>query len=84
MKLLYFALKAYEIILLIRIVMSWIRPDPLHPFVKFIHDVTEPVLGPIRRMLPIQGFGFDFSPIIVFVILQLLEKMFLPYSYHGF
>ena len=64
--------------------MSWVRPDPNNPFVKFIHNMTEPVLEPIRRSLPIGGFGFDFSPIIVFILLEFLKRVLFPHGYHGF
>ena len=78
MVLIYYFLRLYEIILLVRIFMSWVRPDPYNPFVKFIHNMTEPVLEPIRRYLPTGGF--DFSPIIVFVLLEFLQRLLFPYA----
>jgi YggT family protein len=54
--------------------MSWIRPDPYHPFVRFIYKITEPVLEPIRRILPTGGIGLDLSPLIVFLLLHLLQR----------
>ncbi len=59
-----------------RIILSFIRPDPYHPtwgpIVRGVYDVTEPILGPIRRLLPPMG-GLDFSPLIVFLLLRLLQ-----------
>ncbi len=81
MALIYYLIRLYEIILFVRIFMSWVRPDPNNPFVRFIHNMTEPVLEPIRRNLPIGGFGFDFSPIIVFVLLELIRSFLFPYAY---
>ncbi len=82
MILIYYALRAYEIIFIIRIIMSWIRPSQHHPFVRFIYTMTDPVLDPIRRILPTSGMGFDFSPIVVFIILELLRNMLFSYSYY--
>jgi YggT family protein len=69
--------------LFIRIIMSWVHPDQGHPFVRLIYSVTEPVLDPIRRVLPTGGFGIDFSPIIVFLILEFLQRLTAPYVYYG-
>lgn len=59
-----------------RIILSFVRPDPYHPtwgpIVRGVYDVTEPILGPIRRLLPPMG-GLDFSPLIVFLLLRLLQ-----------
>jgi YggT family protein len=54
-------------IVIARAVLSWVNPDPYNPIVRFIHNVTEPVLYPIRSKLPVNYGGFDFSPIIVFL-----------------
>ncbi|MBD3391778.1 MAG: YggT family protein [Chitinivibrionales bacterium] len=76
MQILYYAIRIYELILIVRIFMSWIRPDPHHPVVQWIYKVTEPVLEPVRRLLPLQAMGFDFSPIIVFIALDILKRIF--------
>lgn len=75
-----FALSVYQIILLGRVLLSWIpNMDYRNPIVRFLYAATEPILEPIRRMLPSTG-GVDFSPLIVFlgiaVINQLLGRMF--------
>jgi YggT family protein len=44
-----------------RCILSFIRHDPYHPIIKFIYEVTEPVMSPFRRLLPPAG-GLDFSP----------------------
>ena len=53
-----------------RALISWVNADPYNPIVQFLYKVTEPLLGPIRRMLPV-GFraGMDISPIAAFLIL---------------
>jgi YggT family protein len=70
------ALNVYFYILLARIILSWVTmfwspPSSVSPLIRAIYDVTEPVLGPLRRILPPMG-GFDFSPILVFIILRLV------------
>ena len=61
-------------IIIIRALISWVNPDPYNPIVQFLHKVTEPVLYPIRRAIPISGIGIDFSPIIVFLIIIFLQN----------
>lgn len=46
-------------------ILSWVRPDPFNPIVRFINQVTEPLLYQIRSRIPTAFGGFDFSPIIV-------------------
>lgn len=60
---------------IIRIILSWIAPDPRQPFTAILIDVTEPLMAPARRLLPAMG-GLDFSPIIVLLGLQFLRIMF--------
>ena len=55
-------------VVIFRAILSWVNPDPYNAIVRFINNVTEPVLYPIRTKLPINFGGIDFSPIIVFLI----------------
>jgi YggT family protein len=48
--------------------------DSYNPVVRFIYKVTEPVLAPFRIILPLGGMGLDLSPIIVFFLLNLLQR----------
>lgn len=69
----------YLIALIGRIVLSWFPLSPgsaLAPVYRFLHSITEPVLGPVRRMLPpvgVGGMGLDLSPIIVLIVIQLVQ-----------
>ena len=57
--------------------MSWIKVGPVSPFVpllRLIYAITEPILGPIRRVLPKTGM-FDFSPIVALLLLDLIRRM---------
>ena len=63
--------------ILARVLMSWIKVGPGSPFVpllRLIYAITEPVLGPIRRVLPKTGM-FDFSPIVALLLLDLIRRM---------
>ncbi len=73
MKILHSILALYWYVMLARVLMSWFNPNPHNPVVDAINRLTEPVLSPIRRMLPPMG-GFDLSPLFVFVILMLLRN----------
>ena len=68
----------YFIARIARILLSWFPISPESPFAtifSFLYAITEPVLGPIRRLLPpigMGGMGLDLSPIIVFIGLRLV------------
>ena len=66
-----------QIINIVRVVLSWISHNPSNQFIRIIYQVSEPILKPIREILPITGMGFDFSPIVAFFLLGLLKKILL-------
>jgi YggT family protein len=62
-------------LILIRALISWVSPDPYNPIVQFLYKMTEPILYPIRRMLPFGlRFGIDISPIIAFLAIIFLKS----------
>lgn len=63
-----------SLLILARVLLSWIQVDRYHPVVKFLYDVTEPILAPVRNLMPQVGM-MDFSPIIVFFLLQVVEQV---------
>jgi YggT family protein len=67
------ALEVYKWLIFVRIFISWVRTDPRQPIVKFLYDVTEPVLAPARKLIPSIG-GIDFSPILVFALISILQR----------
>jgi len=71
---LYYVLNIYMWIIIARAILSWVNPDPYNPIVRFIHNVTEPVLYKIRTRLPVDLGGIDLSPIIVFLAIIFLQK----------
>ncbi len=62
---------------LIRVVLSWVNPDPYNPAVSLLARLTDPILGPAQRLLPTIG-GIDLSPMLVMVGLVLLQMLLLP------
>jgi YggT family protein len=68
------SLTLYMWIIIGRAVISWVNPDPYNPIVRFLHSVTDPVLTPIRRRLPLFFGGIDFSPILVILAIIFLQS----------
>ena len=60
-------------LILIRALISWVNPDPYNPIVQFLYKTTEPILYPIRKMLPL-NIGIDISPVIAFLVLIFLKS----------
>jgi len=60
-------------VVIFRAILSWVNPDPYNAIVRFINNVTEPVLQPIRMKLPVNYGGIDFSPIIVILAVIFLR-----------
>jgi YggT family protein len=75
-KILDMGLTIYIWLIIGRAVISWVNPDPYNPIVTFLYRATEPVMAPIRRLIPMRDMGIDISPIIVIMIIYFLQ-MFL-------
>ena len=69
-----YLLTAYTWIIIAQAILSWVRPDPYSPIVRFLYSVTEPVLRPIRRRMPSGLGGFDFSPMVVILVIVFLQN----------
>ena len=65
----------YKMVLLVRIILTWIHHNPNNSAAVFLYKITEPVLEPVRRIIPSIG-GIDISPIILFFGLGLLQRAF--------
>jgi YggT family protein len=72
-------------LIIIRVLISWIRPNIYNSnwqkILTFIYNITEPVLGPIRRILPQGNLGIDFSPLIALIIINILRSFVLNLLY---
>ena len=67
-----YILTLYMWIIIVRALISWVNPDPYNPIVRFLYQITEPVLYAIRKRLPYIG-GIDISPIIVLLIIMFVQ-----------
>ncbi|TYO96360.1 YggT family protein [Geothermobacter ehrlichii] len=71
----------YFYIVVARAIVSWVNPDPYNPIVRFLHSATDPVLYRIRRVLPLQFGGFDFSPIVLLLALEVGRQLLVGLIY---
>jgi len=76
-KLINFALSAYIWIVIGRAVISWVNADPYNPIVRFLVQVTDPILLRIRRYIPAMG-GIDLSPMILILAIDFLQSILVP------
>lgn len=72
--LLILVLQLYVLIIFIRVILSWLSPYPTNAVTRIFWQLTEPVLGPIRRRLPLTS-GIDLSPIVVWVAAIVLIRV---------
>jgi len=72
-KIIDIGLSLYMWLIIIRAILSWVRPDPYNTLVRFLHAATEPVLYAIRRRLPLFFGGFDFSPVLVIMAIYFIQ-----------
>jgi YggT family protein len=75
--LLYFISTLFFILqfaIIIRALMSWFNPSPENPIVRLVMEITEPVLAPLRRIVPRIGM-IDITPIVAILLLNVIESM---------
>ena len=65
-------INTYLIALVVMIVISWVAPGTRHPAVLLTYQITEPIMSPVRSMLPSMG-GLDFSPIVIFIAINMIQ-----------
>ena len=66
-------LTVYMWIIVARALISWVNPDPYNKIVIFLYRVTEPVLNPIRRIIPRHNLPIDFAPLVVLLVIIFLQ-----------
>ena len=74
-------LSFYFFAILASIILSWVAPGSPSPVIYLLHQLTEPVMAPFRKLLPAMG-GLDLSPILVFVAIQ-IAQIFVAYAARG-
>jgi len=74
-RLLFAVLQLYSYLLLLRVILSWVNPNPRNSMLLMVVNVTEPVLAPLRGILNFKGF--DFSPILALFLIRILMNVIL-------
>jgi YggT family protein len=67
-------LNGLGIILVVNALLSWVRPDPNNPIVRFLDRVSDVVCDPIRRLFPTVVGGFDLAPLIAILVIMFLRQ----------
>jgi YggT family protein len=64
----------YKWVVVVRVLISWINPDPYNPIVQFLRGVTDPALDAMRRFVPkfMWSTGLDFTPLLLIIMLQVI------------
>ena len=76
LSLLQHLLTLYSGIIIVRVLISWVRLDPRNPIVQFLTAITEPVLAPLRNLVPPRVFGgLDLSPILALGLIALVRRI---------
>jgi YggT family protein len=70
------ALQLYMWVIIIAALITWVQPNPYNPVVMFLERITEPVLRPIRRILP--PMGLDISPVIAIFAIMFVRMVIPP------
>lgn len=65
----------YTFIIIGRVIISWVNPDPYNPIVRFLHNATDPVFYRVRRVVPLVFGGFDLTPIVLLIGLTFLQRV---------
>ena len=60
------------LLIIIRALISWVSPDPYNPIVQFLSRATDPILNPIRRLMP--AMPIDISPIIAYFVISIVKS----------
>ena len=71
-------LNLYMWIMIIRAVLSWVNPDPYNPIVRFLYNITEPLMYRVRRILPLQFGGMDLTPMVIIIAIIFLRSFIVP------
>jgi YggT family protein len=69
-----FVFTLLNLAMLARVLLSWVRVSPYHPAVEFLYRITEPILAPLRRVIPPVGM-VDISPVIALLLLQIVQQV---------
>lgn len=72
------AFEIFNILIIARVIISWVQPNPNDErwikLIRLVYDLTEPVLGPIRELIPTGSIGIDFSPLVAIFALSIIRS----------
>lgn len=66
-------LNVFSMLIFVRVILSWVNPRPRNEMLLWVIRLTEPVLGPLRALIPVPGI--DLSPIVAWLLIRLLMKL---------
>ena len=67
--------------IIIRALISWVNPDPYNVIVQILRRITDPILNPIRKIIPMHGIGIDLSPFIACLGIVFLQSFLIKSLY---
>jgi YggT family protein len=74
-------LTIYMWVIIARALLTWVNPDPYNPIVRFLYNVTEPILGWVRSRVPVVFGGLDLSPLLVLLGIVFLQRFLVATLY---
>lgn len=80
LRFLEYLLQILSFAILARVIVSWISPGFDNPIVRILFEITEPILAPIRQIIPRLGM-FDLTPVIALLLIQLLQQLVVQIAY---
>jgi len=66
---------AYELLIFIRVILSWVNVSPFHPLVRILYTLTDPLLKPLQRIIPPIGGVLDISPAVALILLYIVHRV---------
>lgn len=76
-KIIYLVLTSFQVLIIIRVLLSWFGLERGNSFSEFVYDFTEPLLAKLRVLvIPLGGMALDISPILAVLLLNLLAEIF--------
>ena len=72
--------QVYSFLILVRVILSWVNVNPYrprldHPAVHLLYRITDPLLAPLRRLIPPIGGSIDISPVVALIVLEIVRRI---------
>ena len=67
--------QVYEFLVLVRVLLTWVHISPYHPAIQLLYRITDPILNPIRRLVPPVGGTLDLSPVVALILLEIVQRV---------